>query len=1565
MKIKKYTKSLISLIMALSIIMSCSVTGAFVAQAETTNEISLSKSGIVGGSITSSRYDGNTFNIVNDGVDNNTTVGMWSYDTSDIQSLTSAQLTATVTKYSKQNIDGLAVDFYYVNPESVSTYLKDKSASDKLTNIDGIASNAGSESVAYIKNTFGLSDKNLIGSLSHNYSSDGNTEFTLDLTTAFHDMKDGGWSGLCIIAMCNKNNGASASNPIWSDSWISLGNITYTTASKTLSLTKSAIVTAGSGNDRYNGNSFNIVNDGTNSNLSIGLWSFDTSGIKYVDEASVNVFIDNWHTASIDELSIDFYYVEPAKATSYLKELSVSNKTATEIELSANTGDGVISWATNKFKLTQSSKIGSISHNYTSSVNRHARLDLTAALNKAKQEKWNEVVILAVCNKNNNGTSSHLWSDSWVELSGIGCEESSSYVPLEKSGILCGENNSGRFNGNTFNIVNDSLANNTTVGLWSYDISDIKADEKAGITVTTTKRSQDKIDNFGIEFYWVPSSTVSSYLKPLTTVNKLTVYSGIANNAGSGCVSYLKGELGLDDNNKIAYLEHDYTDDQNKYFTLDLTGAIKSAKDSSNENITIVALCNRNNDGNSSAKWSDAWLELGGINYGSDLTLAQVQPLKSAMSEFESKMANGKIYKNMGVAYTAYVNAQKAIDAYAYGKVKSISISEYTDALKNATAAMTEWSAPNPTQTQKFSTTDSGAIPINTGCLWYEYSDDPIVKSYGAEGNNTTANFYYQNGVYLYTDSSPNIPYTVGFYRSSNLPTANPQNPRVFYVSLTEQDGGLTIKNAQYQGDVSSREFSTIMNKSYQINSTAVGDDKNIILSTSDMRYMANYFNINYQSAFANNSNYYVEAKPTKFSIGIGYKDAGNSVQWVKEITGVDSKTFYVINYKSLLDKINSASYKALLKNISAYKQGGLSDLMQAYDTATNFDPSSYDYSSSTKTKVANCATDIKDAVNKFNQASSLTRDNTVYNDLRSALNLAKSTGDSNPVISGSSSQSTRYTAESWSTYYTALTQGQSAMADVFSSNGYSGTYNSKTVSAIASEITAAASALKYNYIVEYISVSGQRMGTLVLKEGESANGSNIVNTATVKGVQDRKAHICYSWDEVTADRSVYGDKEVITVNEKSTEEACTLTPGEVVREATCDTPGLRQYTCDICGAVYENETEKTEHSYTSKVIPSTCTERGYTLYTCENCGNTYKDNYTELAEHKYESVTVEPTCTEKGYTAQRCTVCSHEIIDENSYVAALGHKYEYSVIREADCTFKGVGEYVCIRHDHSYTEEIKENDHNHPVMLYSRTVAPTASEEGYDIYYCANLCGYWEKRNITPATETSAEFADCLEAYNASLKTIVDSFEAYTEESQEAYTQAINEAKAKAETAIESEDIASLDKATTSIIEATSLLRVKIISVKLQICNANGEITQPQTTTQYVSYGEPVTFDVTNEIGDMNVEKWTVKKNGVTKKVSQSSAVYELVANEDAIVKVYLTKKAVPKNNKIKLTLLNNNGRVIETKYISASDELDTASCEIAGVTAPKLAFYSFKEWKTVSADENEIVLRATYEVI
>ena len=81
--------------------------------------------------------------------------------------------------------------------------------------------------------------------------------------------------------------------------------------------------------------------------------------------------------------------------------------------------------------------------------------------------------------------------------------------------------------------------------------------------------------------------------------------------------------------------------------------------------------------------------------------------------------------------------------------------------------------------------------------------------------------------------------------------------------------------------DVCSRDFNTVINSPYQINSSEEGTASNIVLSTGDMRYMANFFNINYDAAFGGGG-YYTTAAPTQFSVGIGTSDGGNSVQWVE-----------------------------------------------------------------------------------------------------------------------------------------------------------------------------------------------------------------------------------------------------------------------------------------------------------------------------------------------------------------------------------------------------------------------------------------------------------------------------------------------------------------------------------------------------------------------------------------------------------------------------------------------------------------------------------------------------------
>lgn len=75
--------------------------------------------------------------------------------------------------------------------------------------------------------------------------------------------------------------------------------------------------------------------------------------------------------------------------------------------------------------------------------------------------------------------------------------------------------------------------------------------------------------------------------------------------------------------------------------------------------------------------------------FGADDALTE--EVKTAMTAYETKMQSGKIYTNMSAAYQAYVNCQKALDAYNYGGVAG-ALAGKADALNSASNAMNEWS---------------------------------------------------------------------------------------------------------------------------------------------------------------------------------------------------------------------------------------------------------------------------------------------------------------------------------------------------------------------------------------------------------------------------------------------------------------------------------------------------------------------------------------------------------------------------------------------------------------------------------------------------------------------------------------------------------------------------------------------------------------------------------------------------------------------------------------------------------------------------------------------------------
>ena len=101
---------------------------------------------------------------------------------------------------------------------------------------------------------------------------------------------------------------------------------------------------------------------------------------------------------------------------------------------------------------------------------------------------------------------------------------------------------------------------------------------------------------------------------------------------------------------------------------------------------------------------------------------------------------------------------------------------------------------------------------------------------------------------------------------------------------------------------------------------------------------------------------------------------------------------------------------------------------------------------------------------------------------------------------------------------------------------------------------------------------------------------------------------------------------------------------GVVTTAPTETTPGVRTYTCTVCGQTRTEAIPATgahDYQFTKNVAP-TCTDGGYDLYTCSGCGATERRNLTDAAGHKWDggTVTTAPTETTPGVRTFTCTVC-------------------------------------------------------------------------------------------------------------------------------------------------------------------------------------------------------------------------------------------------------------------------------------------------------------------------------------
>ena len=158
---------------------------------------------------------------------------------------------------------------------------------------------------------------------------------------------------------------------------------------------------------------------------------------------------------------------------------------------------------------------------------------------------------------------------------------------------------------------------------------------------------------------------------------------------------------------------------------------------------------------------------------------------------------------------------------------------------------------------------------------------------------------------------------------------------------------------------------------------------------------------------------------------------------------------------------------------------------------------------------------------------------------------------------------------------------------------------------------------------------------------------------------------------------------EIVSTKEIPATGAHTWDNGTVTTEPTENEPGVRTFTCAVCGATKTAPIPATgTHDYQfTKTVAPTCTAGGYDLYTCSGCGATEKRNPTDALGHKWDSgkVTTEPTETTPGVRTYTCTVCGATRTETIPATGAHTHVWDNGTVTIAPTeTTPGVRTYTC-----------------------------------------------------------------------------------------------------------------------------------------------------------------------------------------------------------------------------------------------------------------------------------------------
>lgn len=453
--------------------------------------------------------------------------------------------------------------------------------------------------------------------------------------------------------------------------------------------------------------------------------------------------------------------------------------------------------------------------------------------------------------------------------------------------------------------------------------------------------------------------------------------------------------------------------------------------------------------------------------------------LNDEMKAFALKL-DGTVYSNISQAYTAYVNAQKAFDAYVYGTADSSTTVAAKDALKAASEKMTAYTGKMTGNAVPRFPNDDGTIGLGEGYSNLLYHPTPVEVGSLTNANVITTLVQSNNAVLLY-DGQTEVRMPVMFTAKVN---AN-KNRYVYAIYPTDNTTNGSTDSAAFQlvnywrnGDISGGKGDGQLNWTWN-NWTYYGaQNGQAICNTPSYNVATGYHGISAQTTghrsqkldyttkgFGSFNYGYLRTAANAFKLVDTYKVK----DWNDEITlnwyistGDSANSDYgfiktttpikIVNYKTFADQI-AAKYnwfKSIeLENYSENTEidnTSMGRLIALFDAATSYNPNT-DFNDGSKDGYSACVNNMKKYIsdidsmiyeisNSLYGADAYANDAS-YSKLRTTMNKLMTTYNKGVNVG--------YTDASWNGFVSLWNQATSIMNAV-AVDGYTSTGRASTV---------------------------------------------------------------------------------------------------------------------------------------------------------------------------------------------------------------------------------------------------------------------------------------------------------------------------------------------------------------------------------------------------------------------------------------------------------------------------------------------------------------------------------------